>query len=273
MKIFQHIKVLLLTVIKGGGLASSIALLILLTGCAMKTPDLRIYAVKYGESFFPEKYMYLNGVAGKDSKFTWLCYYVESGSRRILIDTGFTNPSFIKMFHITNYTRPADILKKNGINPDSITDIIITHGHFDHAGGIADYPSAQIIISSAELEEIKKSKYGNAIREEFLKRTGVTEFSQNYNLDGIFTIKKIGGHSAGSSVVYLDSGKNRYCFTGDEVYSVKSLDEKIPNGSVTDLLKNTKFITDYDRKYIPLTFHNPEFYGLNQNFIIISTGN
>ncbi len=259
--------ILLRHLMTGGGLVSSLLLIILLTGCGMSTPEIKIFAVKYGESLFPEKYMYRNSSSGKDSQFTWLCYYVEYGRRKILIDTGFINPSYIKMFHIRNYTRPADILRQNGIQPESITDIIITHGHFDHAGGITDFPSARIIISSTELEEIKKGRYGSEIREDFLKRGVITEFSDSFKLDGIFTIKKIGGHSPGSSVVYFESGKNRYCFTGDEVYSEKSLVEKIPNGSTTDIENNTKFITGYDANYIPLTFHNPELSGKSEQFI------
>lgn len=269
MKFFNCMESLLRSLKKRGGIVLFMSLVTLFAGCGMNKPEIKIYAVKYGESHFPEKFMYHNGTPGKNSQFTWLCYYVESGGRKILIDTGFINQSFIKMFHITNYKRPADILKNNDIQPESVTDIILTHGHFDHAGGISDYPSARIIISSTEVEDIKKGKYGNSIRQDFLNHAAVTEFSDIYVLDDIITIKRIGGHTPGSSVVYLSSGDNHFCFTGDEVYSVKSIDEKIANGSVTNPANNIQFIYEYNRTFNPLTFHNPEFYGLNKDFIHI----
>lgn len=269
MKVFHGIRNLLRPLNKRGGLVLSLALVILSAGCGMNKPAIKIYAVKYGESLFPEKFMYMGNTSGKNSKFTWLCYYVECGSRKILIDTGFTNQSYIKLFHITNYKRPSEILKQNGIQPEAITDIILTHGHFDHAGGISDYPSAAIIISSAESEEIKKGKYGNSICRDFINRGSITEFPDTYRLNDILTVKKIGGHTAGSSVVYLSSGDNRFCFTGDEIYSVRSLDENIPNGSAVNTADNTRFISEYNRVYEPLTFHNPEFYGLKKDFILI----
>ncbi len=254
-----------------GGFISLILISIsLISGCGSNKSDLKIYAIKYGESLFPENYMFKNGSRDRKSKFTWLCYYVEYKDRKILIDTGFNDPSYIRLFNIKNFSHPANILRQNGIQAELITDIIITHGHFDHSGGVADYPLARIIISSSELIEIKKGTYGRSIRAEFLNRKSVTEFDNEFVLDSLITIKKISGHSPGSAVVYLESGNNRFCFTGDEVYSVKNLHEKIANGSVTDLAGNTNFINNYDFTYIPLTFHNPELYGNNQNFIKIA---
>lgn len=253
--------------IPGGGVIIFLLLAILITGSTMKKNELKIFAIKYGDSLFPEKYMYNKSSSGRYSQFTWLCYYVEYGSRRILIDSGFNDQSFIKLFNIKNYLRPAEILRQNGINAESITDIIITHGHFDHAGGITDYPGARIIISSAELEEIRKNKYGKKIRDAFLERDAVTEFDDSFRLDDFLLIKKIGGHTAGSSVVYLDIKNHHYCFTGDEIYSIRSIDEKIPNGTTVNIANNIQFINQYDRKYIPLTFHNPEFYISTKCFI------
>lgn len=235
-----------------------------------RAPDIKIYAIKYGESLFPEKYMYRNSSTGKETQFTWLCYYVEYPGSRILIDTGFVNPSYIKMFNIKNYTGPSDILRDNGIEPGSITDIIITHGHFDHADGISDYDSARVVISSSALDSIINGNYGKTIRKKFMEHTNIITYNGAYSFKKNFTIKEIGGHAAGSSVIYLEYGRHRYCFTGDEVYSEKNIIYKIPNGTVTNIENNIKFISEYNPDFIPLTFHNPDFFGITEKFIIIN---
>lgn len=269
MKLLSLTKLLLHRLLPAG-IISAILFVAIFMACSKEhTPDVKIYAIKYGESLFPEKYMYRNSSTGKETQFTWLCYYVEYLNRRILIDTGFVNPSYIKMFNIRNYTRPSDILRNNGIDPESITDIIITHGHFDHADGISDYGSARIVISATALGAINKGNYGNSISKKFMGNTGIISFQDTYNFEKHLTIKEIGGHAEGSSVVYLEYGEHRYCFTGDEVYSAKSIIDKIPNGTVTNINNNIKFISEYNPDFIPLTFHNPDFYGRAEKFIRI----
>ncbi|MEP7268012.1 MAG: MBL fold metallo-hydrolase [Saprospiraceae bacterium] len=66
------------------------------------------------------------------------CLYIENGDRKILIDTGLGNKQSDRFF---SYYEPKgdiliqDALKTAGIDPDSITDILFTHLHFDHVGG------------------------------------------------------------------------------------------------------------------------------------------
>jgi len=71
---------------------------------------------------------------------TWAlrCLYLETGDSRILIDTGLGNKQQDKFY---SYYEPSgdilitDALKKQGIQTENISDIILTHLHFDHVGG------------------------------------------------------------------------------------------------------------------------------------------
>ena len=256
--------------LSGAGIASALILVMFIAGCGMNSPELKIYAVKYGESMFPEQYVFHDSPAGKTMPFSWLFYYIEYKEKKILIDTGFNNPKYIKLFSIKNYIKPSDILRQNNVRPEDITDIIITHGHFDHADGIDSFPGAKIIISDVELELIKKGVYGQQTRNKFLKHKSVREFKGTCVLYNIFTLKMTGGHTAGSSVVFIDYKNLKYCLTGDEVYTKDNLDRGIMNGTVTSAANNLKFIKNYNKEYIPLTFHNPEYHGLRKNFIRIT---
>ena len=65
------------------------------------------------------------------------CLLVEDGNRLVLIDTGMGDKQDAKFFG--HYYRNGDAtllgsLKKHGFGPDDITDVVLTHLHFDHCG-------------------------------------------------------------------------------------------------------------------------------------------
>jgi glyoxylase-like metal-dependent hydrolase (beta-lactamase superfamily II) len=70
--------------------------------------------------------------------------YAEGAGRRILVDCGAgtkLDDKMVKIYEIQ--CRPLrKVLEEYGIDPDSITDAIATHLHFDHAGGYTYYDGA-----------------------------------------------------------------------------------------------------------------------------------
>ena len=77
---------------------------------------------------------------------TWAmrCLLVETKGKLILIDTGIGTKQDKKFFDYF-YLHGSDTLEKSilnaGYSPDEITDVILTHLHFDHCGGAIDYNS------------------------------------------------------------------------------------------------------------------------------------
>jgi len=70
---------------------------------------------------------------------TWQmrCLLVEDGNRLILIDTGLGNKQSSKFFSYYYPHGDAELIqsiKTKGYSPDEITDVILTHLHFDHCG-------------------------------------------------------------------------------------------------------------------------------------------
>jgi glyoxylase-like metal-dependent hydrolase (beta-lactamase superfamily II) len=66
------------------------------------------------------------------------CLLVEEGDRRILIDTGIGNKQtekFFSNYYLNGADSLDDSLAKVGYTTDDITDVILTHLHFDHCGG------------------------------------------------------------------------------------------------------------------------------------------
>jgi len=94
------------------------------------------------------------------------CVFIDTGRERILIETGIGekwSPKQTSMFGITRQRSLAETLEAiAGVKPESITIVINTHLHFDHAGGntiydeqrraVPAFPNARYFISRAELE-------------------------------------------------------------------------------------------------------------------------
>lgn len=79
--------------------------------------------------------------------FVWV---LRSGERTILVDTGFDDRE------ATRRNRPiqrdsATAVAALGIDPETIDDVIITHLHYDHAGGLARFPNATFHLQEAEM--------------------------------------------------------------------------------------------------------------------------
>jgi glyoxylase-like metal-dependent hydrolase (beta-lactamase superfamily II) len=70
------------------------------------------------------------------------CLVLDIGERRVLVDTGMGNkwsPREASIYAVPDENLGArDALSLAGIDPDSISDVVLTHLHFDHAGGLTE---------------------------------------------------------------------------------------------------------------------------------------
>lgn len=78
------------------------------------------------------------------------CLLLDNGSKRVLIETGMGNKfndKFKSMFAIKQSSNPlSDTLGKYGYIPESITDVILTHLHFDHSGGALNCNENEVLV-------------------------------------------------------------------------------------------------------------------------------
>ena len=86
--------------------------------------------------------------ADENNMCTWAmrCLLIENGKQLILIDTGIGNKQDEKFF--SHYYLHGDdslekSLKAKGFSRDDITDVFLTHLHFDHCGGAIEWNSAK----------------------------------------------------------------------------------------------------------------------------------
>ena len=95
---------------------------------------------------------------------------VDTGDSFALVDTGlglhdYMHPSSVVRFFSADFGVLRDPglcalrqLENLGIQPEAIQHIILSHLHFDHAGGLPDFPQAQVHVHRREYEAIRKPR-------------------------------------------------------------------------------------------------------------------
>jgi glyoxylase-like metal-dependent hydrolase (beta-lactamase superfamily II) len=179
--------------------------------------------------------MYQEGVM--DLPFSFIL--ARQGDRNVLIDTGFMqdehSSGFSRNFGIPTWISPVRMLSEMNVGPDTITDVFITHAHFDHMGSIAEFPNAHIYIQKSELlswyEAIalpKRFSYLTAIIDPDNLRTALVasiehrvtliDGDKDNVLPGIH-VRLGSGHTIGQQFVVIETAAGRRLISGDCVYS------------------------------------------------------
>ena len=162
--------------------------------------------------------------------------YLEAGNRKILIDTGIGNKSNAKFDDIFKVSRDENLilnLGKHSVKADDITDVIITHLHFDHAGGntMIDKDGKLIPTFKNAVYHIQEDNFKHAssdpvrerasyLEENFipLKETGqLNLINGNEILYGDIELIPQYGHTIGQQIVKFEYKGNTYIYTGDTI--------------------------------------------------------
>ena len=202
---------------------------------------IEITALKYAESTFPEWLIFKGGKKDVRLPISFIVYLIKTEHSLILVDAGCEN---MDGFDMKYFTSPKSILKSLDIRPEEIDNVIITHPHHDHIQAVYLFENSTIHIEKEAFEEAKKY-----IPDNFL----VNVFENEYVLDDCVRVLKIGGHCNGSCIVIA----NEYVIAGDECYSLKSIEDKIPTGAAAYPEKNAQFIEEYSKPcYNVLSCHD-----------------
>lgn len=116
------------------------------------TPEYSIQAIRYANSPGDSVADLVMG-APNDEKIdtVYVVWLIRGGGRNILLDSGSHREGWGK-YQMVDYLRPDEAVKLAGIKSEEVTDIVISHAHWDHIGGMRFFPKAMVWIQKEEFD-------------------------------------------------------------------------------------------------------------------------
>ncbi|MDJ0640298.1 MAG: N-acyl homoserine lactonase family protein [Paracoccaceae bacterium] len=175
--------------------------------------------------------------------YIWL---LRRGDEVILVDTGFDGPEAKRR----GFALRQDIgqaLQPFGLTPEDITQLIVTHLHFDHAGGLHLFPNATIYLQPSEMAYATgPCMCHDALRAPFTGAHVCEAVSKLYAGKLIFTegeaqiadgvtVHEIGGHSRGLQAVRVRTEAGWLVLASDASHFYENFEARRPFPIVVDM--------------------------------------
>lgn len=225
------------------------------SNAAADEPTYDVYAVRFG--VIPQ-YPVANLVAGADKEkrldLPVMVWVLKGGDGRVvLVDSGFHAERFVTSWKIRDFVTPAVAVGRLGIRPEQVTDIILTHIHWDHADGADLFPNATVWIQRDEYAHYtgdawqEGRKGGGADAEVLSKlvarnmagRLRFVEGDAQAILPGL-TCHTGGRHTHASQYVVARTGKGPVVLASDNVYLYLNLTSHAPIAQTLDAASNLR---------------------------------
>lgn len=212
-----------------------------------------VHAVRYGTlAGFPVRGL----VAGADSArrmdialMVWLLR--GSNGRAVLVDAGFYRDRFLERWKPADYVKPSDALARAGVRPEDVTDIIVTHVHWDHMDGLDLFPNAHVWIQAEEYMH-HVSPDGAALhraadpddarmlaRMHSVGRVTLVDGDAKTIIPGI-TVYTGGRHTHASQYVAVGTASGTVVIASDNAYLYENLEQRRPIAQTLDSLSNLR---------------------------------
>lgn len=210
-----------------------------------------VLALNYGSLDTSWESVFLTPTDGSEAPRTaQLSYYfwlARSSDRVVLIDTGF-DPKVAGRRGRETLVAPLDLLARAGVSPNEVTDVILTHFHYDHIGNARAFASATFICSQAEYDywlaegretggQIPVEAEELAVLSGLLAEGRMTLLPTQSSVDAVGGIAAmhLPGHTPGQIAVRIPTAGRDVIITSDAAHSAAEIELDLPFAVFTNI--------------------------------------
>src|SRR5689334_19124019 len=221
---------------------------------AQPKPQYEVYAIRYATiPGFAVSGLVAGADPARKMDIAMMVWLVRGGGKNILVDAGFYREQFFKQWKVADFAKPSEAVRRAGIAPEEITDVIITHMHWDHADGMDLFPNAKVWLQKDELEYYAGSAWQSrrthggidpddvltAVKLNVQGRMGLVNGDAQEILPGI-TCYTGGKHTYASQFVTVNTATGTVVLASDNMYLYENLEKHVPIAATLDAPSNLR---------------------------------
>src|ERR1043166_4893072 len=117
-----------------------LALLLFATSAFAQSYD--VFAIRYATiPDFPVADLVQGAEIGRKIDIAMMVWLVRGNGHNVVVDSGFYRPQFFKNWKVQDFVRPDEAVARAGVKAADVTDVILTHAHWDPADGADPSPN------------------------------------------------------------------------------------------------------------------------------------
>jgi glyoxylase-like metal-dependent hydrolase (beta-lactamase superfamily II) len=218
-------------------------------------PLYTVDAVRYGTiADFAVKGLVAGADPSRKMDIAMVVWLVRGNGRNILVDSGFYREQFFRQWKVRDdFKKPSEAVVAAGVKPEDITDVIITHMHWDHADGADLFPKARIWVQRDEFTYYTgeawhaKRTHGGIEPDDVLSfikmnmegRVSFVEGDAQEIIPGVICYTG-GKHTFASQFAGVQTAQGTVVLASDNVYLYENLDKHVPIAATLDPTSNLK---------------------------------
>jgi glyoxylase-like metal-dependent hydrolase (beta-lactamase superfamily II) len=232
-------------------------------------PEYQLFAIRYATREARRSDHFIGGDPHDGPMpMDYFVWAVVGSSRVFLVDTGFTAETAARRKR--QFLRcPIESLREIGLEPDSITDVVLTHLHYDHVGNFHKLPNARFHLQEREMafatgRHMRYPFFGHGFELEDvlgMVRLNFRRRVEFYDGDGELapgvTLHLAPGHTAGLQVVRVHTGRGNVVLASDSSHFYENLQSNRPFvaavdlGAVLDSFRKVERLAESRRHIVP----------------------
>ncbi len=236
--------------------------------------DYQVYAVKYGTRAARRHDNFIfRGDHDGPMPMDYYVWAIRSNERVVVVDVGFSQAEGERRGR--QFLRcPTEGLAMIGIDAESVTDLIITHLHYDHVGNLARFPAATFHLQDLELIYATGRSMTHRVLRNSYNVDEVTEMVRLVYADRVefhqgndeiapgISVHHLGGHTRGLQSVRVHTRRGWVMLASDGCHYYANMEQANPFPiveNVTDMLeghRRLKKLADSEDHIVP--GHDPE---------------